>query len=185
MAILDIVIIAVGLFFIVRGYLHGFVRGVASLGGLVLAVAVGIRYQPYAQKMLDEAFGPSLSNFFVAFFVLFLVTLILVALLGLVIMKLISVSPLGNLDKVLGLLVGAVKAWLVTMLGVFLLVSVAGSDHTLVAQSKVAPYAISAAGWTLGHLPEGISIALSRAKKAWERNAPLVKPQTKPNKDSQ
>lgn len=172
MAPLDIFIIVIGLFLLVRGYLHGFVRGIASLGGLVLAVLVAIRFQPMAQDLLDQSFGPSPYHFLAAFVVLFVTTFVAVAIIGIILMKLISISPLGGIDRVLGILLGGLKAAVVIMLTVFLLAYFLGPSHPLVAKSRAAPYAIQMAGWCLGHLPEGVSSALSQAKDMLDQNRP-------------
>ena len=163
---LDIVIAAVSLVIIIRAYLKGFIKEIFCLGGLVLAIAVAVRFQSVTQKMLEQAIGINSYNFIIAFIILFAGVIIIVAVIGILLSKLVSVSPLGGLNRVLGLFIGIVKSAIITTLGVFLLVMMIGTNSSIIANSKIAPYAIKISGWTLGHLPEQINNSLSKTKKA-------------------
>ena len=52
MNVLDIIIIATMIFFVVKGVLRGFIREVASLSGIILGIWLANEYHPYMTTYL-------------------------------------------------------------------------------------------------------------------------------------
>lgn len=175
--ILDICIIVVGLVIILRGYLRGFVKEVVSLGGLVLAVAVGVRFQPLAQKMLQDSFGPSNYNFIIGFVLLFVAALVVTTLIGALLSRLVAASPLSGLNRGLGLLTGTAKAAVTAVVAVFILVFLLGPQSSLLKGSRIAPWALEAAAAGIQRLPGSVGKTIEDADKAYRQGPGIRKQQ--------
>jgi membrane protein required for colicin V production len=169
---LDIGLLLLAGVVLVRSYLRGLVQEVAALGGLVLAVVMGLRFHPEAERYLQSAFGPAPYLGIVGFAILFLATLLVVSLISGQLAKVVTKGPLSGVDRLLGLCFGMAKAGLLGILVVFILTFLAGPQAPLVSGSRLAPYALEAADWTLEQLPKGLSRSLA------ERRAELLKPRT-------
>ncbi|MBW1713058.1 MAG: CvpA family protein [Deltaproteobacteria bacterium] len=164
MNILDMGIILLGVVVLVRSYFRGLVQEVASLGGLVLAVVVSLRYYSQAERFLQAAFGPAPYLAAVGFGLLFLATLVLVALISGRLTKLMAKGPLGGLDRLLGFCFGTLKAAFLAVLCVFVLTFLVGPSKPIVANSRLAPLALEAADWSLERLPKNLSKSLAEAR---------------------
>ena len=165
---LDIGIILLALVVLIRSYLRGLVQEVAALGGLVLAVVVGLRFHGRAERYLEAAFGPAPWLSAAGFIILFLATLILVALISSKLSKVMAKGPMGGIDRLLGLCFGAVKAAVLAVLCVFLLTFIAGPNSPLLTESRLAPRALTAADWVLERLPRGLSKSLAESRQELE-----------------
>lgn len=165
---LDIGIILLALVVLIRSYLRGLVQEVAALGGLILAVVVGLRFHDRAERYLEAAFGPAPWLSAAGFIILFLATLILVALISSKLAKVMAKGPMGGIDRLLGLCFGAVKAGVLVVLCVFLLTFIAGPQSPLLTQSRLAPRALAAADWVLDRLPKGLSRSLAESRRELE-----------------
>jgi len=175
---LDIAIIIFILIFVIRGLTKGFVKEVASLGGFVLAILVGLRFYTPAASLLQEAFGPSRFMSAIGFGILFFATLFIISWIGSLLSKAVSSSgSLSGINRLLGLLFGAVKGGLLVVVCVFLLVHLLGTSHPLVTNSQLAPLALKGAEWGLKKLPKDLSktLAEKRASISLEK-AEYVKP---------
>jgi len=162
--ILDIAIVVVALIIIVRGYLRGMIREVASLGGLVLGLIIGARFYTQAGRLLEQAFGPSEYLPLAGFALLFLVTWLLASIIGAQVSRIVASGPASDLNKALGLILGAAKAVLVVVIGVVILSQALTPKSPLLAKSRLAPLAWRAADWGRGQLPESFQKSLAERK---------------------
>ncbi len=169
---LDLAVIALLAIILIRSYLRGLIREVASLGGIVLALLVGIRFHPGAEKFLVAAFGPSPYMAAVGFGLLFVVTLLVISLVSGRLSKIVSNGPLGGLDRLLGLCFGALKGCLIVITCIFLFTFMAGPSHPLVANSRITPEALEAAEWILNKLPQSLSKSLDEKRAQLNRQLP-------------
>ncbi len=109
MAALDIVMIALMIYFIVKGFMRGFVMEVASLFGIVISLYVAKWYGDALMSFILSATGWAAEvNHVVSFVVVFLLMLIAVRFGAMLVSRLVKLVLLGWLDKLLG----AVFSWL-------------------------------------------------------------------------
>jgi membrane protein required for colicin V production len=108
---IDIVAIALALLFIILGLYRGFVEEAVRLIGIVAAFFTGLAL--YRQLAVHLTFlklsGAVLSV--VSFLLIFLATLLVIILLGMLLRKVIHLTVLGGVDRICGGLLGFLKVF--------------------------------------------------------------------------
>ncbi|WP_274476420.1 CvpA family protein [Mangrovimonas aestuarii] len=114
MNVLDIVLAALLLFGLVRGFIKGLFVEIASLVALVAGVYGAIHFSYFAGNMLIDYVNWD-DNYvnIVAFAITFVVIVVVIALAGKALTKLADFAALGMLNKILGGVFGALKIALV------------------------------------------------------------------------
>ncbi len=114
MQIIDIVLGALLLFGLVRGFSKGLFVEIASLGALIAAVYGAIHFSYFVGDYLKEQVSwDEKYSTIVAFAITFVVIVFVVSLAGKVLTKLASFASLGFLNKFLGGVFGALKIGLI------------------------------------------------------------------------
>ncbi len=136
----DSIIALLFLIFIARGIWIGFMRQLAAFLALVGSYWLAGRYSgeliPYVKQFVEN---PKLV-FLASFALLFLVSAILFILAGKVLRRVMEITLLGWFDRFLGLLLGGVKAGVLSVLLYMFLSSMLSSSNTLLSKSLSAPY---------------------------------------------
>jgi membrane protein required for colicin V production len=115
---LDYAVLAVLVVSMVWSALRGVVREIISLGGWIIAfLAANLFAGPLAPHLPQAIPGDSLRTL-VSFIAIFVVTLILSALVGALMSRLVNAVGLGALDKLLGALFGIARGAIVVMAAV-------------------------------------------------------------------
>jgi membrane protein required for colicin V production len=143
MSILDIIIIAAVIFFLVRGIYRGLVREVGSLAGVILGIWLGNLYHPEVAIFLKEVLPPGKYIPIVAFALIFLVILVLCNLLGWLFKKFFQKIFLGWVDRILGAGLALLKSLVLCYLLIVLITFLAPRDSTIIKDSRLAPVIIS------------------------------------------
>lgn len=114
MNILDIILAALLLFGLVRGFMKGFFVEVAGLAALALGLYGAIHFSHYASSYLENSVSWNEKHIQIASFAItFLVIIILVSLIGKLLTKIADVAALGLFNKFIGGLFGAAKIGLI------------------------------------------------------------------------
>ncbi|MCD6230864.1 MAG: CvpA family protein [Dehalococcoidia bacterium] len=101
---LDIAIIIIAIFFGLLGLRNGIIRSVFGFGGLIAGIFLaGHYYQPLA--VLLSPSGADWSNI-AAFAIIIVATVVVASLLGWLIARLASMTPLGLADRIIGFILG-------------------------------------------------------------------------------
>ncbi|MFS4484203.1 CvpA family protein [Hyunsoonleella sp. 2307UL5-6] len=110
MAIIDIILGALILFGLIRGFMKGLFVEVASLVALVAGVYGAIHFSNFAAEFLMEkvSWDEKYINI-VAFAITFIVIVFAIALAGKALTKLANFAALGIINKLLGGVFGALK----------------------------------------------------------------------------
>lgn len=110
MAIIDIILGALILFGLIRGFMKGLFVEVASLVALVAGVYGAIHFSNFAAEFLLEkvSWDEKYINI-VAFAITFIVIVLAIALAGKALTKLANFAALGIINKLLGGVFGALK----------------------------------------------------------------------------
>ena len=110
MSVIDIVLLALILFGLIRGFMKGLFVEVASLLALILGVYGAIHFSYFAADYLqDKTDWAEKTISLTAFAITFIVIVILVAMAGKVLTKIADFAALGILNKLLGGVFGALK----------------------------------------------------------------------------
>lgn len=114
MNIIDIVLAALLLFGLIRGFMKGLFVEVASLVALVAGVYSAIHFSDFAASFLqDKTDWDEKTINITAFAITFVIIVLAIALAGKALTKLANFAALGILNKLLGGLFGALKIGLI------------------------------------------------------------------------
>ncbi len=109
----DVIVALIFLVFIIRGVWIGFMRQLASLLALIGSYWLAGRYSDYLMPYVGRFIDNPKVVFFISFAVLFVVGAFLLILTGKVLQLVMDISLLGWFDRLLGLGLGAFKAFFV------------------------------------------------------------------------
>jgi len=136
----DVIVVVLFLLFIVRGTWIGFMRQVSFFLALVCSYLVAGQYtgsiMPYVGKFIEN---PKFV-FFTGFLLLFIVGALVFILLGKVLHLVMQLTFAGWFDKLMGCILGVVKAVLVTSFLYMIMSSGPSSAHELVNKSVTSKY---------------------------------------------
>ena len=114
MSVLDIILIALVGFGLVRGFFKGFFVEVASLGALVAGVYGAIHFSYFVSEFLETKTEWNEKTINVtAFAITFLIIVLTISLAGKALTKLASLAMLGIVNKLLGGVFGGLKMALI------------------------------------------------------------------------
>ena len=107
---IDIVLLIILVVLVVHGMIMGLIRGLFDIAGLVLGYILALNYC-----------GKVRLPYPLAFLIVFVATVIIVSLLGIILTKLIRHTPLGTVNRLLGAGLGFVKAFVIGFIFIVLL----------------------------------------------------------------
>lgn len=136
----DLVVVCLALVFLIRGAWIGFLRqlGVflALVGSYWLASHFADRILPLTEQWVTN---PKLT-FLVSFVSVFALASLVLTLVGRLVGRLLRIGPPGGLDRMAGLVGGAVKAAVVASLLYMVLASTLSTTNELLRQSFTGPW---------------------------------------------
>jgi membrane protein required for colicin V production len=111
---IDIIIIIVLALAMVRGFINGLVKEVASLAALILGIWGAIRFSSFTAGKLYDYFDMSGKYVgIISFLVTFAIIVIIIHFIGLLVDKLMEAVALGFINKLLGIGFGLLKSVLI------------------------------------------------------------------------
>lgn len=137
-------------------FVRGLVREVLGIGAWVGAIAAGVAGLPLMRGFVRNWMQAPEWVDPVSFFVVFLVTLIVLMLTARAIGSLVRGSALGGVDRTLGLVFGLARGAVVIMLAYILAGTVFPIDRwpDVVLNARTLPAAYEGARWVREQLPE-------------------------------
>ncbi len=164
-------VVALG-FFLFRGIYRGLVLEVASIGGLIAGFLAANRFYMDVYPWVQEIINNETWAQIISYLSIFLVSMAAVALLAFFLRNLLRMLMLGWLDRLGGGLLGFIKAGLICCIALMLLTVFLPAEHSLVADSQIAPYIFELSESLAGYLPqelkEGFSDKAREAAGMWE-----------------
>ena len=129
MNVLDYILIAILLIFVIRGFVRGLINEIFGFGSFIIPLLLGILFY---QKM-GAIFAPSM-NLIVAnvlgFLVVFICAFVLIKIIQLLVKTIFSGPILNSLDKTLGLLMGFAEGGALVFLILVAMVEINGTIDT-------------------------------------------------------
>jgi membrane protein required for colicin V production len=111
---IDIIIIVILVFAVIRGFINGLVKEVASLAALILGIWGAIRFSSFTAGKLYDYFDMSGKYVgIISFMVTFLIIVIIIHFIGMLVDKLMEAVSLGFFNKLLGTVFGLLKSVLI------------------------------------------------------------------------
>jgi len=151
----DYLLLAITGFSMVLSLWRGFVREIISLIGLVAAFIVAGRASGMATELVQGWIPNSTAASLAGFGLVFICVMLVVALIGSLIRKLVDMADLTASDRTLGMVFGLARGLL--LIGLFFLVytSYAKPDAAYMKNSMLTPYAVQMGNLLGKAIPEG------------------------------
>lgn len=124
MSTIDIIIAVIIVAAAIWGAFKGFVKQIISIVGLLLGIWCAFKFSAWLAAQTRELLSLTMAQdtlCIIAFAIIFLVVLILSNLIGKGIEKIIKLSMLGWINRLLGFLFGGVKATILLGLAVYVI----------------------------------------------------------------
>jgi membrane protein required for colicin V production len=150
MNLLDIFIIAVMGFLLVRGIFRGFIKEVGSLAGVILGIWLGSDFEPDFRVYLEPYFPGGKYLALISFAIIFFAVLVFCNLIGWGLKKLVKKLFLGWADTALGIALAVLKGVILSYFGIVLLTFFVPSKSTLITESRLAPLVVASYQSVLG-----------------------------------
>ncbi|HIJ36959.1 MAG TPA: CvpA family protein [Deltaproteobacteria bacterium] len=163
MNLLDIFIIAVIGFFLVRGIFRGFIREVGSLAGVILGIWLGSVFETAFTGYLESYFPDGKYLALISFAMIFFAVLVLCNLISWGLKKLVKKLFLGWADMALGVALAVLKGVILSYFGIVLLTFFIPSKSTLITDSRLAPLVVASYQSVLG-------LVSSKDYEKWKKN---------------
>ena len=151
----DLVILAVLLISGLLAFLRGFVREVLGIGAWIGAALAGAWGLPFLREPLHRWVGPAWVDL-VGFVIVFLVALIVLMIIARVVGGVVRGSPLGGVDRTLGLLFGLARGAALVIVAYIVAGMVVPIDQwpTPVREARALSPAYAGASWAVHQLPQ-------------------------------
>ena len=134
---IDIIIIIILAFAMIRGFINGFVKEVASLAALILGIWGAIRFSSFTAAKLYDYFDMTGKYVgIIAFIVTFLIIVVIIHFIGLLVDKLMEAVALGFINKLLGIAFGLLKSVLI-MSVVFMVLNAIDQHRPFLPKEKL------------------------------------------------
>lgn len=138
MNILDIIIVVLIAFFLIKGIFRGFFREIASLAGVVFGIVIGNHYHPQMADYLKAYIPLEKPLPLISFIILFIAVIIGFHLFGLLLHGLFKRLLIGWFDRTLGISFALIKGIIISYFLIVLLTFFVPSTSPLIASSRCA-----------------------------------------------
>ncbi|OBS08914.1 CvpA family protein [Acidihalobacter prosperus] len=157
----DVAIVAIILVSVIVSLFRGFVRESLSLATWVLAFWLALEFSDRLSTLLPNAIHSPLLRIWIAFGVLFIVTLVLGALFNNLAAQLIKRTGLSGTDRALGILFGVARGALLVVLLVLLAGLTALPQENWWHHSYLLEHFQRVALWLRAYLPPRLADQIS------------------------
>ena len=135
---IDLIIVALLVIGIARGFTEGFIKEFASLLALVLGIWGAIKFSSFVAAELYDYFDMSGKYVgVIAFLITFIIIVIIVHFIGIVVDKSVQTISLGFLNRLLGLVFGFIKNALILSV-VFVILNAIEARHHFLPREAIA-----------------------------------------------
>lgn len=157
MEIIDIGILVIIALPALVGLLFGFLNILFSLLAWTLALGVSIKFSSYFSPMLENTIEMPLIRNMLAFLGLFIVSLMILSIIGFLIVKLLGRTGLTSADRILGLFFGTGLGIAIVTMIVFLMGFTSVPTEQWWEESRIVTPFERISVWSSGYLPENIA----------------------------
>lgn len=121
----------------IQGFRKGFIIEFASLAALILGIWGGIKFSDFSARLITKYTGfHSEYLTIIAFFVTFILIVILIHIMGKMLDKIVKAAMLGFLNRLAGIIFGVLKTALILSILIMLFDEIDENVHILPTKQK-------------------------------------------------
>ncbi len=140
MTVLDVVMIVIVGFCLIRGIFRGLIKEISSIVGVLAGYYAAYTYYPYPAKLLSKWLSDAGYINLLSFFIIFCLVFLTISILGVIIKYLLSISFLGWIDRICGAVFGLAKGILIAAILLVALTAFLPKGTPVVKKSFLAPH---------------------------------------------
>jgi len=167
----DAIVLSITIILAIKGFFNGIIKEISGLIGIVLGVYLGSTYYVSAGKYINSFIfqipNESAINV-VGFVAVFILTWILVVILGMIFSKIVKIAKLGILDRIGGVIFSAGKFFIVVAVIVTMLSKIEVIHNQLEKWAKNSityPYLIKTGEFLMNIKPEEVKKQVDNVKQ--------------------
>lgn len=149
---LDITIIVIGIIFGIMGLWKGAIGAVFGIGGLIGGIALaGHYYQPFASILSPSG---AIWSGIAAYAIILIVTLVIASVIGWFVARLVHITILGWIDRLIGFILGAGIGSMLCAAALAIVSKYLPGTEEIISQSVMAKFLMEQFPLLLALLPE-------------------------------
>ena len=117
----DLLFFLIALFFVIKGFIRGFISEFMSMAALILGLVAALMFQNQVAALLKDMVKSDTFRPLVAFFILFIGTYVVVKLVEMLLHNAIEAIKMNSLDRLLGVVWGLLETSVIVLIIVFLI----------------------------------------------------------------
>lgn len=163
--VLDYVLLAVMVFFVLRGIIRGGVSVLVGSLGFIAGFWLAFRYYLPLGRLINKLIPSWHYTMVIAFLIIFFMTWFSVGAVGHWIGRSLRKVGLGMVDRILGALIGVIIAIIIQSLLVTCLTLFLPAGHTIVKESRLAPYSLQGMSILYAYVPDEVKKELENRRR--------------------
>jgi membrane protein required for colicin V production len=142
MTVLDVVMIVITGFCLIRGIFRGLIKEISSIVGVLAGYYAAYSYYGYPAKLLSQWLSNTGYINLLSFFTIFCLVFLIISILGVIIKYLLSISHLGWADRISGAIFGLTKGILISAILLLALTAFLPKGTPIIKKSFLAPHVV-------------------------------------------
>lgn len=168
---LDVIIIVILGYGLIRGIFRGMIKEISSIIGVLGGFYAAYSYYPMVSAIMDDWITNVAVLNILSFLLIFCIVFFLISVLGVVIKYLMHVASLGWLDRLCGASLGFVKAVLIASVILIALTAFLPKGAPIIKTSAISPHLTvvsdKLAQLVSTEMKQAYTAKLEEIKKAW------------------
>ena len=177
---LDIAILCILGFTLIRGIITGLMQSISGFIGSIAGFYAAYYYYPMLAEVLSKWIKNETGVNILSFLLIFCVVLLFVTLLGWVLKWIMKIAFLGWVDRLGGGILGLLKGGIISAVIVIVLTTFLSSGNTLLKKSKIVPYVSGISETMMELIPDkmshkGFKPKMEELKQIWQDTEERIK----------
>lgn len=169
---LDILIITILAYGLIRGVFKGLVREISSIFGVLGGFYAAYTYYPFVSDMIAPWLPDEALRKIVSYVLIFSAVVIIINILAVVIKYLLNIVFMGWIDRISGAFFGLIKGALVICVFFIALTAFLPKEASIIKNSRLCPYVATAsemmAKVVSKDMKQKFSTKIKDFKKVWQ-----------------
>ncbi len=170
---LDIIIIVILSFCLIRGIFRGFAKELSSIIGVFGGLYAACTYYPAVSRLLSGLISDASYRNILSFLIIFCAIFFIISLLGILIKYILKIAFMGWFDRLFGAGFGIVKGILIVSVLILTFTSFLPKDSPVIKESHLSPH-ISHVSETMAKvvskdMKDKFTVNIKGLKKAWKK----------------